>query len=70
MNVCIDPTSSAYDNIGTLKECFDNGYKLASLQSTSILHRSSQIIPDEWIITDTSGNVRINGTGTILIFEN
>ena len=69
MNPCIDPTS-AYDNIGTLKECFDNGYKLASLQSTSILHRSSQIIPDEWIITDTSGNVRINGTGTILIFAN
>ena len=70
MNKCIDTTSSAYDNIATLKECFDNGYKLASLQSSSILHRSSQIIPDEWRITDISGNVRVNGTGTIMIFAN
>lgn len=51
MNVyetCVDPSSSEYDSIPVLKQCFDKGHKLASLQRLKILENES--IPEEWEI--------------------
>ena len=47
-DTCVNPSSDDYNSVPALKKCFNNGYKLASLQRTSMLENES--IPEEWEI--------------------
>ena len=57
---CTNPGTDDY-NVQNIKECFDNGYKLGSLQWESELH--GETFPEEWEI------IHLN-YDAILIFRN
>ena len=60
-NTCVNP-SSKFDSVIFLKQCFDNGHKLASLQSMDMF-MTEKNIPKEWVLLNTHENA-------VLIFPN
>ena len=62
---CTDPLSIKYNSVHGLKEWFDNGYKLGSLQSRDMIQKN-ETIQKEWEIISISEKSVLKFPNTLL----